>query len=170
MYAGPPGPPGRPVPLRFNSICSINVSGGALGPRRIPSPKPPRSKLQAPQKPHLSPPLPPRDISAGPPQPISLPHPCCMPPGQPNQVKTESHLVKVILSPPPIPSHTHMKLSRSPFKILKLGALNQTERNHRVFDRSGCSDEISLSKEIFGDYKLRLWHEQISSSKVKKNQ
>lgn len=63
-----------------------------------------------------------------------------------------------------------IKLSRSPFKILKLSTLNQTERKHRLHDSSGCSDKISLSKEIFGDYKSRPWHEQISSSEVNNNQ
>ena len=70
-----------------------------------------------------------------------------------------------------LPRYTHKKLSRSSFKTLKLWfeALIQTERKQSSHTMSGYSDKISLSNQIFEDYKSRPWHSQTSSSNVNKN-
>ncbi|XP_041909929.1 extensin-like [Arvicola amphibius] len=76
------GPPGL---LLLPANCSINGPERPQGPRCVPPPIPPRSKLWAPQKPPLSPTT--RDISPGPPRSITLPLPPCMPTEQPHQVE-----------------------------------------------------------------------------------
>ncbi|CAO2641206.1 hypothetical protein LEMLEM_LOCUS25674 [Lemmus lemmus] len=72
-----------PQPTTENEIKT--TSGEPRGPRRIPPPKPPRTKRQAPPKPPLSPTLQPRNNTPGPPRSLSPPLPSCVPARPPHQ-------------------------------------------------------------------------------------
>ncbi|CAO2640955.1 hypothetical protein LEMLEM_LOCUS25567, partial [Lemmus lemmus] len=72
-----------PQPTTENEIKT--TSGERTGPRRIPPPKPPRTKRQATQKPPLSPTLQLRYNTPGPPWSLSPPLPSCVPARPPHQ-------------------------------------------------------------------------------------
>ncbi|CAO2641208.1 hypothetical protein LEMLEM_LOCUS25676 [Lemmus lemmus] len=73
------------LPQPPTEIEITTTSGEPTGPRRIPPPKPPRTKRQAPQKPPLSPTLQPRNNTPGPPVFVIPPLPCCVPARPPHQ-------------------------------------------------------------------------------------
>ncbi|CAO2641619.1 hypothetical protein LEMLEM_LOCUS25838 [Lemmus lemmus] len=66
--------PQPPTEIEFKT-----TSGEPTGPRRIPPPKPPRTKRLAPQKPPLSPTLQPWNNTPGPPGSVIPPLPSCVP-------------------------------------------------------------------------------------------
>ncbi|CAO2641636.1 hypothetical protein LEMLEM_LOCUS25855, partial [Lemmus lemmus] len=81
-----PDPPEDGIlPQPSTEIEITTTSGEPTGPRRIPPPKPPRTKRQAPQKPPLSPTLEPRNNTPGPPVSVIPPLPSCMPARPPHQ-------------------------------------------------------------------------------------
>ncbi|CAO2641639.1 hypothetical protein LEMLEM_LOCUS25858 [Lemmus lemmus] len=73
------------LPQPPTEIEITTTSGEPTGPRRIPAPKPPRTKRQAPQKPPLSPSLEPRNNTPGPPVSVIPPLPSCVPARPPHQ-------------------------------------------------------------------------------------
>ncbi|CAO2640965.1 hypothetical protein LEMLEM_LOCUS25574, partial [Lemmus lemmus] len=86
--------PQPPTEIEFKT-----TSGEPTGPCRIPPPKPPRTKRQAPQKPPLSPTLQPRNNTPGPPGSVIPPLPSCVPARPPHQDE-ESNLDSIRPQPP----------------------------------------------------------------------
>ncbi|CAO2641625.1 Adhesion G protein-coupled receptor E1 [Lemmus lemmus] len=86
--------PQPPTEIEFKT-----TSGEPTGPRRIPPPKPPRTKRQAPHKPPLSPPLKRRKNTPGPPGSVIPPLPSCVPARPPHQDE-QSNLDSIRPEPP----------------------------------------------------------------------